>query len=141
MFDSREFEYADVKVFMLGKELTGLRGLTYKKTQDKEVVFGAGNEGRAIQRGNKKYEGQLMVLKSEFDLLNAAAVAAGYEDILDVPGNKIDIVVVYRKSDALKTSTARILNVEFTEYEDGLKTEEKFKEVTLPFLALKVKPY
>ncbi len=138
-FDTREFEFADVKVAMLGRELTGLRGLTYKKSQEKEVVFGAGNEGRGIQRGNKKYDGSLMLLKSEFDLLNAAAVAAGYEDIIDVPGHLIDITCVYQKPGSAQLMTTRVTGVEFTEYEDGLKQGEKFREVALPFIALKVR--
>lgn len=138
-FDTREFEFADISVQMLGRKLTGLRGLTYKKSQEKEPVYGAGNEARGIQRGNKKYDGSLMLLKSDFDLLNAAAVAAGYEDIVDVPGYLIDINVVYQKPGTATLSIARITGVEFTEYEDGLKQGEKFKEVTLPFLALKIR--
>lgn len=138
-FDTREFEFADTKVSMLGRELTGLRGLTYKKSQEKEPVYGAGNEPRAIQRGNKKYEGSLMLLKSDFDLLNEAAVAAGYEDIVDVPGHLINITCVYQKQGSAKIQTAQIIGVDFTEYEDGMKQADKFKEVSLPFLALKVR--
>lgn len=138
-FDSREFEFADVRVAILGTQLTGLRGLTYKKSQEKEPVYGAGNEPRAIQRGNKKYEGQLMLLKSDFDALNIAAIAAGYEDIVDVPGDLIDLIVVYQKEGTAKLSTDRLLNVEFTEAEDGMKQNDKFKEVTLPFICLKIK--
>ena len=61
MFDSNEFEFADVKVSILGVELTGLRGLKYKKIQEKEPVYGAGNEPKRIQRGNKRYEGTLQI--------------------------------------------------------------------------------
>jgi hypothetical protein len=41
-YDSREFEFADTKVSMLGVELSGLRGNTYKRSQEKELVYGAG---------------------------------------------------------------------------------------------------
>lgn len=139
MFDSREFEFADVKVIMLGVELTGLRGLTYKKSQEKEAVYGSGNEPKAIQRGNKTYDGTLMVLKSDFDALNRAAVAAGYEDIVDVPGNLIDITCVYQKPGTASLATTRVLSVDFTEYEDGMQQNDKFKEVSLPFLALRIR--
>jgi hypothetical protein len=137
VFDSREFEWADVRVSVLGREITGLRGLTYKKSQEKEVVFGAGNFGKAIQRGNKKYEGTLTILKSEFDLMNDAAKAAGYEDIVDIPGRAISIVCAYvREGAPIKTDI--ITNVEFTDFEDGMKQGEKFKEVALPFIALNI---
>ncbi len=139
MFNSKEFEFADVKVSLLGANLSGLRGLTYKKSQEKEVVFGQGNEGKAIQRGNKKYEGTLMLLKSDYDMLNRAAIAAGYEDIVDVPGKLIQIACVHKKDGVDGLSTVFILNVEFTEAEDGMKQNDKFKEISLPFLALKIR--
>lgn len=139
-FDSREFEYADVKVAMLGVELSGLRGITYKKTQEKEEVFGAGNNPKAIQRGNKKYSGNLALLKSDYDQLNKAAIAAGYEDLIDVPGTEINITVVYQKEDnSAKLSTDTLINVEFTEAEDGMKQGDKFKEISLPFIFLRKK--
>lgn len=137
-FDSREFEFADTKVSILGVELTGLRGLTYKKSQEKEHLYAAGNQPKGIQRGNKKYEGSLMLLKSDFDALNAAAIAAGYEDIVDVPGNLIVLTCVYLKPNALAVSSDSCINVEFTDMEDGMKQNDKFKEVTLPFLFLRL---
>ena len=138
MFDSRQYEFADISVSLLGVTLSGLRGLTYKKSQDKEPVYGAGNQPLSIQRGNKKYEGQLMVLKSDYDAMDAAAVAAGYEDITDVPGSLITITCLYEK-DSGTTSTDTLINLEFTEAEDGMKQGDKFKEVALPFIFLRKK--
>lgn len=136
-FDSREFEYADVKVKLMGYECTGLRGLTYKKSQEKEPVYGAGNSPKAIQRGNKKYEGTLFLLKSDFDALNKAAISAGYEDLIDVAGKEINISCVYLKPESAGSfSNVNLLNVEFTEVEDGMKTGDKFKEISLPFICL-----
>ena len=137
VFDSRQFEFADISVNMLGVTLSGLRGLTYKKSQEKEGVYGAGNQPQAIQRGNKKYEGQLMLLKSDFDLLDNAAIAAGYEDITDVPYNLISITCVYERIDAGMLSTDFLIGCEFTDAEDGMKQGDKFKEVTLPFIFLR----
>lgn len=139
-FDSREYEFADIKVMILGVELTGLRGITYKKSQEKSLVYGQGNQPKAIQRGNKKYEGTLMLLKSDVDILSAAARAAGYEDITDVPGRLIDVTVVYQKSDdASGLNTDVLQNLEFTEYEEGQKQGDQFKEVSLPFIFLRLK--
>jgi hypothetical protein len=139
-FDSREYEFADIKVSMFGKELSGLRGLTYKESQEKEPVYGAGNQPKAIQRGNKKFEGSLTLLKSDYDDLNAAAVAAGYNSLIDVPGDKIDITCVYQKDDLkAKLNTDTIINAEFTETEDGMKQGDKFKEISLPFIFLRLK--
>jgi hypothetical protein len=138
-FNSREFEFADIKVAIMGRELSGLRGLTYKKSQEKELVYGAGNAPKAIQRGNKKYDGTLTVLKSDFDLMNLSARAAGYEDIVDVPGDLINITCVFEKPGTGMLSTDSCINVEFTEMEDGMKQNDKFKEVALPFIFTKLK--
>lgn len=135
-FDSREFEYADTSVSLLGIELSGLRGLTYKKSREKELVTGQGADPKAIQRGQKKYEGTLILLKSDYDALDAAAVAAGYEDIVEVPGKLINITCVYDKGDGL-VKTDNLFNCEFTEAEDGMKTGDKFKEVSLPFIFIR----
>lgn len=136
LFDSREFEWADIKVVLFSREISGLRGLTYKKTQDKEAIYGAGNRPLSIQRGNKKYSGTLTILKSEFDLLNVAAVAAGYSDIVDVPGKLISITVAYKKEGDAYIKVDHIVNVEFTDFEEGMKQGEAHKEVTLPFICL-----
>lgn len=138
MFDSSEYEYADISVSLLGIVLTGLRGIRYKKSQEKSLVYGAGNQPKTIQRGNKNYDGELRLLKSDYDTLDAAAIAAGYEDITDIPGKLINITVVYEK-DSGKVSTDSLLNVEFTEAEDGMNQGDQFKEVTLPLLFLRKK--
>ena len=138
-FDSREFEYADVSVKLLGVSLTGLRGLIYKTTREKEHLYAQGNRPKAIQRGNKKYDGTLMVLKSDYDSLDAAAVAAGYDDITDVPGHLIVLSCCYQKQDSKQLSTDALVGVEFTDAEDGMKQGEKFKEISLPFLFLRKK--
>lgn len=139
MFDSREFQYSDTKVSLLGLQLEGLRGLTYKKEHEKEAVTGQGSDPKAIQRKFKKYDGTLMMLKSDYDILDRAAVAAGYEDLIDVPGKFIAITCVYDKDDGSPIATDILINVEFTSAEDGMKTGDAFKEVSLPFLFLKKK--
>ena len=137
VFNSREKEFADNSVSIMGVILSGLRGLTYKYSQEKELVYGAGNEPKSVQRGNKKTEGTLTVLKSDFDEMNAAARTAGYKNIVDVPGKFINITSVYQNEDGLSTDS--LLNVEFTDMEDGMKQGDKFKEVALPFIFTKLK--
>jgi hypothetical protein len=139
MFNSRECEFADIKVSMLGKELSGLRGLTHKYAREKEHVYGQGSDARSIQRGNKKLDGSLALLKSDFDELNTVARNAGYPNLVEVPGKLINITCVYQKDDGDPIKTDVLIYVEFTEYEDGMKQGDKFKEIALPFLFLKLK--
>jgi hypothetical protein len=137
MFDSSEFEFADISVSILGANLSGLRGLVYKKTQKKEPVYGQGNQPKAIQKGNKAYEGTLKVLKSDYDLLDAAAVAAGYEDITDVPEKLITMTCVYQRASENMLSTDILIGCGFTDAEDGMNQGDPFKEVSLPFMFLR----
>jgi len=139
MADTRQYEFADIKVCILGVVLSALRGLTYKYGQEKELVYGSGNEPLSVQRGNKKPEGTLTLLKSDLDAMNVAARAAGYRNIVDVPGKLIHITCVYQITDGARLSTDTLQNVEFTEFEDGMKQGDKFKEVSLPFIFLRLK--
>ena len=138
-FNSRECEFADIKVSMLGRELTGLRGITYDYEQEKEYAYGQGNKPKSIQRGLVKPAGTLSILKSDLDELNKAARDAGYKNIVHVPGKLINLTVVYQKDDGDPILTDRLLCVEFTKFSDGQKSGDKFKEVELPFLFLDMK--
>ena len=62
MFNSREYEWADVTLLLGGKDITGVRGVKYTIKQEKETVYGKGNEPIAIQKGNKSYEGEITML-------------------------------------------------------------------------------
>lgn len=137
-FDSREFEFADIRVSVFGAQLTGLRGLTYKTSQEKEPVYGAGPEPKAIQRGNRKYEGTLMLLKSDYDQLEVAAKAAGFRDLIAVPGSRINITVTYSQDGFSGVKTDKLIGVDFTELEDGMKQGDKFKEISMPFQCLRI---
>lgn len=138
-FSSRECEFADIKVSILGAELSGLRGLQYEQEQEKELVYGQGNKPKSIQRGNVKNSGTLSVLKSDMDAMNEAARLAGYRNILAVPGRLINVTVVYQKDDGDSIKTDNLLCVEFTKISDGQKQGDKFKEVEMPFIFLELK--
>ena len=139
MFNSRECEFADIHVSLLGKELTGLRGITWDYEQEKEPVYGQGNKPKSTQRGLVKLSGSLTVLKSDADELNQVARAAGYKNIVHVPGKLINVTIVYQKDDGDPIKTDRLLGVDFTKFSDGQKSGDKFKEVELPFIFLDVK--
>lgn len=131
-FNSAEYSWADIKVVLLGKPIGGLRGVKYKKTQEKEVIYGAGDVPRAIQRGNKAYEGEITILQSELEALNRAAGKG--KDLTDLRG--VNIIVAYAPEQGLPLVTDVIQNVEFTEFEKGMAQGDKFSEHALPFIAL-----
>jgi len=71
MFDSREYEWADITLVLGGKDITGIRAIKYGEKQEKEPVYGKGNKPRKIQKGNISYDGEISLLQSEYETLVA----------------------------------------------------------------------
>jgi hypothetical protein len=134
-FNSAEYGWVDIEVFLLGRLITGLRGIKYKSSQEKEVIHASGNEPRAIGRGNKTHEGTITLLQSEVQALERAAGEGN--DIYDL--RNLTIAVAYAPKDGGAISTDIIQNAEFTEVEKGMEQGAKFGEIALPFIALGIK--
>lgn len=130
-FNSKEYSYCDIQVTVLGRVLTGLRGIEYTAKKTKEAVFGAGVTPKSIQHGRREYEGTLTVLQSELEALNRAAKEAGHTDCLDI---EFDIVVTYLSEGVLTTDIVRCASI--TEFPKGLKEGDLYSEHALPFIAL-----
>ena len=132
MFDSREYEWADVTVVMAGRDVTGIRGVSYNADQEKEALYAKGNKPHGIQHGNKSYAGAVRILQSELDALTAAAGG----DVLDA---RFDLVVAYgnpSRGDIVKMDLIR--GAEITSVPKGLNQNDKFMEIELPIVALDI---
>lgn len=133
MFNTKEYEWADVSAIIAGRPVTGLRGVEYTTSQEKDLLYAKGDKPHGIQRGNKKYSGTITLLQSELEALEAAAGG----DALDA---KFNVLVSYGnplKGDVIKTDV--LVGVEITEIPKGLKQGDKFMEVALPVIMLDVK--
>ncbi|MDN3671693.1 hypothetical protein QWY99_01255 [Flavobacterium branchiarum] len=133
MFDTREYEWADITVIFGGVDLLTIRAVKCKKKREKEPIYAKGREPFAMQSGNSSYEGELELLKSGYDALEDAAGG----NILDI---KVDMLISYgnpSSGDVMRTK--RISGVSITEAEEAAKQGDKFMPVTLPFLALGMK--
>ncbi|MBT1702958.1 hypothetical protein [Chryseosolibacter indicus] len=139
-FNTKDCAWHNITLTLLGRKITGLRGFSFKKSIEKEHVYAAGQEPVDIQEGNKKYEGNLKMLKYELDLLNRAAQKAGFVDITEVPHTAISAIVEYKKT---VTSTNEIITgvgMAFTEMDYKGEQNAKYMEVDLPFLAMRIIP-
>jgi hypothetical protein len=137
-FFTKDCAWSKITLTVLGRKITGLRGFEIKKSVEKEHIYAAGSEPVDIQEGNKKYEGNLKLLKYEVDLLNDAAVLAGFEDITEVPHTLISATVEYKKNLVDPVRITSILGMAFTELPEGMEQNAKMHEITLPWLAMKV---
>lgn len=134
MFNSRQYEWADITLFAGNRDVTGIRSVKYVTKQEKEILHGKGSEGLSIQKGNITNEGELGLLQSELEALEAAAGGS----ILDL---ELTVVVSYgnpSKGDVVKTDV--LLGVQFTEDPREMKQGDKFMDVALPFVFLKKQP-
>lgn len=134
MANTKQYTWSDVKINLLGRTLIGVQGVSYKTSVEKEPVYGRGNKPLSLQSGNASFEGELMLLQSELEELRAAikTINPTYK-ITDI---SFDLVVSY--GDGLTAVTDIVLGCEITEYEKGMEQNDKFMEITLPFVALDV---
>jgi hypothetical protein len=133
MFDSRQYEFADISVELGGKVITGLRAIKYTTKQEKELVYGKGNQPLSIQKGNIGYEGEVSLLQSELETLRKV----GGGSVIKL---HLDAVVAYgNPSNGDTLIVDKVLGLEFTEDAKEIKQGEKFMEIKLPFIALSIK--
>lgn len=132
MFDSKEYAWSDVEIVMLGRPITGIRGVKYKEAQEKEVLYARGNKPRSMQKGNKSYSGSITLLQSEIEAMYKSI--GKKKGLVDIPA--FDIVVSYIPADSTTIVTDIIKNAEFTESEKSIKQGDKFMEIELQITAL-----
>lgn len=132
-FDSREYEWSDITVVTGNRDVIGIRGIKYSEKEEIEPLHAKGKYAHSIQGGNITYEGELTVLQSEYEAL----VKAGNGSVLKLRG--LNIVCAYgNPTDGSAPMTDIITGIRFSEAGKDWKQGDKFKEIALPFLALRV---
>ena len=133
IINGRQYEWADVSLILGGRDVVGLRGIKYKESQEKELLYGKGNMPLSVQKGNKAYEGEVTILQSDLETLKLLArQQTGRSSIL---GLNLNAVVCYGNplhGDAMITD--RLYGIQFTEEEKSLSQGDKNMEITLPFI-------
>lgn len=136
MFDTREYEWADVTLILGGRDVTGIRGIKYSEKIEREALYAKGRYPQSIQSGNVSYEGEVTLLQSELESL----VQAGNGSILNLKG--LTATVSYgnlANGDAVITDSVE--GIYFSESPKELKQGDKNMEITLPFVALRVRQH
>ena len=138
-FTTQECEWSKVSLSILGAKLQGLKAFEISKSVEKEYIYGSSDDPIDITSGNKSYPGSLKLLKYELDKVIEAAMAAGYDDLLDVPHNLIVATVEFKKNANSPRRTMAVPGVAFTELKYAMAQGDKFMEVDLPFLGMGLK--
>ena len=133
MFDSRQYEWADLTLILGGRDITGIRAVKYTEKIEREALYAKGRNPHSIQSGNIAYEGEITMLQSEYEAL----VKAGKGSVLSL---SLDCLFGYgnpSNGDAIITNRAS--GIRFTEAAREMKQGDKFEEITLPFICLNIK--
>lgn len=135
MFDSREYEWGDFALFLGVRDITKIRGVQYTESMEKEALYAKGRYGHSIQRGNHAVAGQIILTQSELIALEEAApnrniLNLNLTGVFSYGGNPEGGAGIIRND--------RVLSIEFTEVPKELNQNDKFMEITLPFIALRV---
>lgn len=138
VYNGQEVVWLDLKVRVFGSVVVGLRGLKYSKETEKEALYASGNKVLGIQIGNEKLEGSLKILKNDFDKLNDAAIAAGYDSITDVPYQVTVITANYKQAYGRPMRTDILSGVAFSKFDKGLEQNAKMMEIELPFIYMQL---
>lgn len=134
VINQREYAWGDVRIFIFGQAVMGIRSIEYKKSKNKDYVRGAGRQPRGIQHGEYSCEGTVGILQSELEAMNRTAQANGYDSILDVD---FDIVVSYGTENGV-ISVDKICVASIKEMPMGMKGEDLYAQIDLPFIALDI---
>ncbi|WP_165026813.1 hypothetical protein [Dysgonomonas sp. ZJ279] len=132
LINGREYEWADIHLNFGGVDIVGFRKVSYKESQEKEAMHAKGRDTRSIQRGNKTVTGSLTFTQSE---ITAIRVASAGRSMLDLT---VDLIVAYVPEGSSKIVTRVIKGAEFTDIEESMSQGDKFMEIELPFLALRL---
>ncbi|MGP1514462.1 MAG: DUF2586 family protein [Bacteroidales bacterium] len=122
MFNSREYQWSDVKCMIGSRYIARMRSVRYKRSKEKELLYGSGDEPVSIQSGNVSYEGEVAMTRSEYEIL----AKSGGDTVLDM---QVDIVVSYgnpANGDVMVTD--KLLGCQFTE-EDVYTAIEKAQDL------------
>ncbi len=133
MFNSRQYEWADVTLFLGGRDITGIRSIKYTQKAEREAIYGKGRNPHSIQTGNISYEGEISLLQSEYEAL----ILSGKGSIM---GLSLDAVVSYGNPlNGDTVITDKIIGIRFNESSKEVKQGDKFMEIKLPFICLEVR--
>lgn len=126
-----EYSWGNVEIAINGRVIVMALGLSFKESIERELIYGKGNSPLTINDGNIKNEGELTIHQSELDKLLNSTGNIGVKGLKD-----LTITAAYVKEGRITTRI--FVQVAITELGEEVKQNDKFIEVKLPFIFLKV---
>jgi len=132
-YSSKNYSWNDISIAIGGRIIEGIDEVEYSGKQEKKVLRGRGAIGHKITRGNKDFEGKIVLWQSEVEAMIADAPN---KDILAL---SFDIIWSFAPNDGGATVTDVLSTCEIKEYKKGMKQGDSNMLVELPILFLEVK--
>lgn len=133
-FDSTEWAWRDMEMYLNGQRIGKVARMTSKTIRESEHLHGAGDEPFDINPGNKTYGGEMELYGTVIANMNRAAIAAGYDDLTDVPWT---VTVIFKPTATEPQQKLTVPNVRFDEFEDGGSNNDKSFRKVLPYKSLR----
>jgi hypothetical protein len=130
---SKQYSWNDISVAFGGRIEEGVTEVEYSVKQEKDVLRGRGSKPYQVLKGNKDFEGKIMVWQST---LEAMIKDAPNKDILAL---RFDVIWAFTPTDGGETVTDILVGCEIKEYKKSMKQGDKNMLVELPFIFLDVK--
>lgn len=132
-YSSKNYSWNDISIALGGRIIEGVDEVEYTAKQEKTVLRGRGVVGHKIVRGNKDFEGKIVLWQSEVEAM-----------IKDAPNNDIlalnfDIIWSFAPNDGGATVTDVLVSCEVKEYKKSMKQGDQNMLVELPIIFLEIK--
>ncbi|MDA6068641.1 hypothetical protein NJT12_03320 [Flavobacterium sp. AC] len=132
-YTSKNYSWNDISIAVGGRIIEGVDEIEYTAKQEKTVLRGRGTVGHKIVRGNKDFEGKIVLWQSEVEAM-----------IKDAPNNDIlalnfDVIWSFTPNDGGATVTDVLRSCEVKEYKKGMKQGDQNMLVELPIIFLDIK--
>lgn len=115
LINGHQHAWADIRVNILGRTLTGITSIDYDDDDESEFYGGAGKHSVAFGSGNAKPTCKLKVYKFEIDALIKAAKAKGYKrlqdlDFFDIPVSFLETKDADENTDIVRNCKIKKIN-------------------------------
>ena len=130
--NTEEYAWADIKVRMFGRYVSGIRAVKYGSKWDKTPGYAQGNEPRFMERKNKSFTCEIKLLQSELE----AIIKSGGGDPVNIPA--FDIVIAYVPTQGLPIVTDVVKNAEFADFEKDSKQGDGAMEINMGIQCLSI---
>ena len=136
--NGKTYDWGDITVSLLplSPVLISCSAISFDESLEASPVYGKGNAPIAFGTGKWVASGKITLLKTEFDLLQKTAKAAGGILNMDPRVTAINVTYGPNLQGVIPISTATLLGVRFVKISNTASSGDKELKVDLEFLVL-----